>query len=69
MLIVEKIFQVRCTYCKNIFKFQDESLVPEICPACLDGKMSESEEDALEKARQKRENGGSKIKSYKQFNV
>lgn len=68
MLIVDRVIQVRCTICKEKFTYQDEAMIPKVCPACMDGKIVQSEEDALDAARKKREYAGTAT-IYKKFNV
>ena len=68
MLTIERVFRVRCSICKNVFTYQDEESIPEICPNCMDGKMVDSEQDALEDARMKRMYSGTGT-YYKKFKV
>lgn len=68
MLIVDKVIQVRCTICKEKFTYQDESMIPKVCPACMDGKNLQNDIDALDEARKKREYAGTAT-IYKKFKV
>ena len=68
MLVVERVIRVRCTMCKSTFTYQDENMVPDKCPSCMDGAIVDPEYDALEEARTKRMYEGTAT-YYKKFKV